>query len=569
LANDDHKKPAFIWVSIAIAISFWFLDSLMDTLIFDPQPFYIELFPLHEPKELWMRLIAVCLTISFGVYANSISKKQVSIDKQLRSEILERKKSEELLRKSEQSLHDFYAITADPDLSFDARVDRLLTLGCERFGTDIGILANISGNDYRVNNVVSPDNAIKKHTVFPLGDTYCQITIKAGAPVFYKRVVKTSLETHPAYLKFRLETYIGTRVVTGDILYGTLNFSSPNEREENFSQADLDFLQLMGEWIGNELQRQQSDKKHKQAVSVFNNTNDGILITDKNREIIAINKAFTSITGYMEEDAIGQNPRFLQSGHHDPEFYKKLWAEINSTGHWQGEIWNRRKDGELIPVWQNISVVKDKEGNIENYTSVFSDISAIKKYEERLQHAAHHDALTGLANRVLFDIHLDHTIQKSKRNSGCFALLFLDMDGFKEVNDSLGHSAGDHLLQQIAVRIKNCIRDEDTAARFGGDEFTVIIEEIKQATDAELVAAKIINAISEPISVRENAVNVSTSVGISIYPDDANDANELMYAADSAMFRAKNRGKNNYRLFSRMKDEKSSTEKTIKKEVGR
>ena len=368
------------------------------------------------------------------------------------------------------------------------------------------------------------------------------------------------MQLHPAYIKFKLETYIGTRIMINGKLFGTLNFSSPGVRKTDFTQADLDFLQIMGEWIGNELYRHESGRLHQQAMSVFNNTRDGILITDADRNIIAINKAFTSITGYTEDEAIGKN--------HDKEFYQKLWESVLTLDHWQGELWNRRRDGELIPVWQTITVVRDKEGRIENYTSVFSDISAIKQYEERLQHAAHHDALTGLANRLLFGIHLDHSLQKSKRNNEQFALLFLDLDGFKAVNDSLGHSAGDELLQQIASRIKSCVRDEDTAARFGGDEFTVILEGIHQATDAELVAAKLINAIAEPILIGGQSVCVSTSIGISLFPEDAEDGNGLMHAADTAMFRAKNRGKNNYRLFSRMDEEQPHTEYK-EKEVGR
>ena len=195
---------------------------------------------------------------------------------------------------------------------------------------------------------------------------------------------------------------------------------------------------------------------------------------------------------------------------------------------------------------------------MKNYTSVFSDISSIKEYEEKLKHAAHHDALTGLANRALFGIHLDRTYQDAKRNNEGFALLFLDLDGFKKVNDTLGHKAGDQLLQQIATRIKTCIRDVDTAARFGGDEFIIILAGIGQPSDAELVAAKIINTISEPVIFGDKSVTVSTSIGISLYPDDGADSEKLLHAADSAMFRAKSRGKNNYRLYSRSKEDQTT-----------
>ncbi|WP_455217027.1 diguanylate cyclase domain-containing protein, partial [Kaarinaea lacus] len=516
MPEKPDKRPVFIWAGIAIAVLFWLLDSLLDATVFEPEPFLKELFPVHEPSELWMRFIVISLLIAFGVYANAVARKRAATDEMLRIEIFERKETEKQLLHSEQSLHEFYKITSNYKQTFDEKINRLLKLGCRRFGTDIGILSNIYGNDYRVVDAVSPDDSLEKNTVFPIENTYCEVTIKARKPVSYKKVTDTDMQSHPAYIKFRLETYIGTRVMMGEKLFGTLNFSSPHARDTDFTQAEIDFLQIMGEWIGNELHRLHSDRLHQQAASVFKNTRDGILITDADRNIIAINKAFTSITGYTEEETIGKNPRFLQSGHHDKEFYRKLWESVLTLDHWQGEIWNRRRDGELIPVWQTITVVKDKDGQIENYTSVFSDISAIKQYEERLQHAAHHDALTGLANRVLFGIHLEHSLQKNRRNKGHFALLFLDLDGFKAVNDSLGHSSGDELLQQTATRIKQCLREEDTAARFGGDEFTIILEDIHEPTDAELVAAKLINAISEPVHIDHQTVSVSTSVGISL-----------------------------------------------------
>ena len=531
----------------------------MDTYIFEGESFLFELFPVHEPRELWMRFIVALLLIAFGILANAITKKRAVIEKNLEIEVLEHREAEDQLLRSEQGLHEFYNISSSVHQDFETRLERLLKLGCQRFDMDIGILSNIYGDEYKVVNVVSPDNGLEKGTIFPLGKTYCQITIDTEDPVSYVHMAESEMQTHPAYIEFKLEAYIGTRILVNGELYGTLNFSSPAPREREFTQGEMDFLQLMGVWVGGELLRQRSDTRLEQASTVFNNTKDGILITDKNRNIIAINKAFTAITGYTEEEVIGQNPRLLKSDRHDQKFYKNLWESVSSTGQWQGDIWNRRKDGTMIPVWQNISAVTDSKGNIKNYTSVFSDISSIKEYEEQLKHAAHHDALTGLANRVLFGVHLDHSLQKAKRNKGGFALLFLDLDGFKAVNDSLGHGAGDQLLQCVAQRLEECIRDEDTAARFGGDEFTIILEDIKQATGAELVAAKIINAISEPVTFGDQSICIATSIGISLYPDDGQESDELMHAADSAMFRAKSRGKNNYRLYSRSPEDQAAS----------
>jgi len=556
--NEQNRKPVFIWAGIAIAILFWMLDTLVDTYIFDAEPFLIELFPVHEPRELLMRIVAVLLILAFGFYANAVTLQRMKDEKNLEAEVLVRRAVEQELLQNEQFLHEFYDISSSIQQDFDTRLDRLLRLGCQRFDMEIGILSNINDDDYKVVNVVSPNNALEKNTVFPLGKTYCQITIDTEEPVSYTYMAESEMQMHPAYIEFKLEAYIGTRILVGGELYGTLNFSSPTPRDKEFTQGEIDFLQLMSEWVGAEILQQRLERRHQQAISVFNNTNDGILITDSDRNIIAVNKAFTTITGYTEEEAIGKNPRFLKSDHQDQIFYKKLWDTINSTGQWQGDIWNRNKNGKIIPIWQNISVVKDDKGNVKNYTSVFSDISSIKEYEEKLKHAAHHDALTGLANRALFGIHLDRTYQDAKRNNEGFALLFLDLDGFKKVNDTLGHKAGDQLLQQIATRIKTCIRDVDTAARFGGDEFIIILAGIGQPSDAELVAAKIINTISEPVIFGDKSVTVSTSIGISLYPDDGADSEKLLHAADSAMFRAKSRGKNNYRLYSRSKEDQTN-----------
>jgi len=559
MPSNQNKQPIFIWAGIAIALLFWILDSFLDSYVFGSTPFLTELFPLHEPDEVWERVFVGSLLIAFSVFANTITKKRFIIEKNLKIEVQEHREAEKQLLRSEQSLHEFYNISSSVHQDFDTRLERLLKLGCQRFDMDIGILSNINGDEYKVVEAVSPDNGLEKGTIFPLGKTYCQITIDTEEPVSYTHMAESEMQMHPAYIEFKLEAYIGTRILLGDELYGTLNFSSPTPHEREFSQGEMDFLQLMGVWVSTELLRQRSEAKLEQASTVFNNTKDGILITDKNRNIIAINKAFTAITGYTEEEVIGQNPRLLKSDRHDQKFYKTLWKSVSSTGQWQGDIWNRRKDGTVVPVWQNISIVKDDKGNVKNYTSVFSDISSIKEYEEQLKHAAHHDALTGLANRVLFGVHLDHNLQKAKRNKGGFALLFLDLDGFKAVNDSMGHNAGDQLLQCVAQRLEECIRDEDTAARFGGDEFTIILEDIKQATDAELVTAKIINAISEPVVFGDQSISVSASIGISLYPDDGQECEELMHAADSAMFRAKSRGKNNYRLYSRSpEDQKAS-----------
>lgn len=297
-------------------------------------------------------------------------------------------------------------------------------------------------------------------------------------------------------------------------------------------------------------ERKQAEEQQRQAATVFDNTMEAIMIADAERNILAVNKAYTKITGYEPEEVVGKNPRLNQSGKHDQDFYREIWQTLERTGQWQGELWNRRKDGELYPVWENISVVKDDKGRITHHIAVMADISPIKQAEERLTYLAHYDALTELPNRLTFTTNLEHALERAKRHQRKVALLFLDLDHFKLINDTLGHAAGDRLLEVIAKRLKNSVRAEDLAARLGGDEFTVILEEINHPEDAALLAEKIILAVAGPVRVGDHEVVTSTSIGISIYPDDASSAGDLAKAADTAMYRAKNRGRHTYEFYT-------------------
>jgi diguanylate cyclase (GGDEF)-like protein/PAS domain S-box-containing protein len=297
-------------------------------------------------------------------------------------------------------------------------------------------------------------------------------------------------------------------------------------------------------------ERKRTEEQLRQAATVFNSTMEAIIIANAERKIVAVNQAYTNITGFETEEVLGEDPRVHQSGRHDDEFYREIWESLARTGQWQGEIWNRRKSGEVFPAWENISVVKDDEGRITNYVSVLSDISTIKQAEERLSQLAHHDALTGLPNRLAFSANLEQALERAKRHKQKVALLFLDLDRFKVINDTLGHAAGDRLLQAVSTRLKECVRAEDTVARLGGDEFTVILGEITQPEDAALLARKIIDAINDPILIEDREVLTSTSIGISIYPDDARNAEDLSKAADAAMYRAKERGRHTYEFYT-------------------
>ena len=302
--------------------------------------------------------------------------------------------------------------------------------------------------------------------------------------------------------------------------------------------------------LQNITERKDSEERLRQAATVFENTNDAIVITGPDNKIISVNKAFTDITGYQHEEVIGKNPRVLKSGLHDQEYYKQLWDSLQQHGRWRGEIWNRRKNGEIFPAWENISKVTDPHGEALNYVSVFSDITAIKESEQRLTHLAHHDALTELPNRLLFTANLNHALERAKRYKQKVALLFLDLDRFKLINDTLGHAVGDRLLQAIATRLKKRVRAEDTVARLGGDEFTIILSEISNAEDAGTLAEKIIADVSVPVHIDDQEVVISTSIGISLYPQDADNSEDLARAADAAMYRAKDHGRNTYQYYS-------------------
>lgn len=286
------------------------------------------------------------------------------------------------------------------------------------------------------------------------------------------------------------------------------------------------------------------------AATVFEATGEGLFVTDDKRRIIHVNPAFTELTGYSAEEVLGRTPKFLASGRHPPEFYDHIFKALTETGKWQGEIWNRRKTGEMFAEWLNISVVRNDRGEISNYVAVFSDITSRKQDEERLSYQANHDPLTRLPNRTLFQERLSRALTRAHRNQSIVALLFIDLDFFKQVNDTLGHLAGDILLQQVAERLSSCVRQGDTVARLAGDEFTVILEDITEPRDGAVVAHKILSLLAEPFDLQGHEARISSSIGVALYPSDGGDAQTLIKLADAAMYRAKHQGRNACRFHS-------------------
>jgi diguanylate cyclase (GGDEF)-like protein/PAS domain S-box-containing protein len=297
-------------------------------------------------------------------------------------------------------------------------------------------------------------------------------------------------------------------------------------------------------------QRKESEAKLQQAVQIIEHTMEGVVITDAEGRITSVNPAFCEITGYSEKEIISLHPDLLKSDRHPPEFFEELWKKVQETGSWRGEIWNQRKNGELYPAWMTISCVHDDAGKVLHYVTVFSDITSIKQSQSQLEHLAHHDSLTNLPNRLLFEDRLQHAISQAKRQSRQLAVLFLDLDRFKNINDSLGHAMGDDLLKEVAKRLQAILRDGDTAARLGGDEFTVLVENLEDPSQAAVVASKIQENFKMPYQIAGRELHVTTSIGISIYPDDGLTVADLTKNADAAMYQAKEQGRNNYRYYT-------------------
>ncbi|EGV52297.1 EAL domain-containing protein [Candidatus Endoriftia persephone] len=297
-------------------------------------------------------------------------------------------------------------------------------------------------------------------------------------------------------------------------------------------------------------ERKAVKRRLRLATTVFDNTHDGILVTDEKGTILTVNPAFSEITGYSEAEVRGQNPRLLRSGKQRADFYEAMWSTIRQRGRWQGEIRNRNRDGDIFPAWLTISSVKDDQGEVTNYVGIFSDISPLKHSLEQIEHLANHDPLTGLPNRLLFLDRLKVAVRQARRGGHALAVLFLDIDRFKDINDSLGHAMGDQLLLEMAARVRGQVREEDTVARLGGDEFVILIGDVESASEAELVARKVMQGLEVPIRLETSEIILRVSMGISLYPNDGESADELIRHADIAMYHAKERGLSEYHFYN-------------------
>jgi diguanylate cyclase (GGDEF)-like protein/PAS domain S-box-containing protein len=289
------------------------------------------------------------------------------------------------------------------------------------------------------------------------------------------------------------------------------------------------------------------------AATAFE-SQEGILVTDANNVILRVNRAFTKVTGYSAEDAIGKTPALLTSGYHDADFYESMWRSINETGLWEGEIWNRRKNGEVYPEHLIITAVKDNAGVVTNYVATLNDITVHKAAAKEIHHLAFYDALTRLPNRRLLLDRLNHALAASTRSGKEGAVLFLDLDHFKTLNDTLGHDIGDLLLQQVAERLTACVREGDTVARLGGDEYVIMLEDLSEhdieaAAQAEVIGEKILIALNKPYHLGAHEHHCTSSIGITLFNDHKSGIEELLKQADIAMYQAKKSGRNTLRFF--------------------
>lgn len=297
-------------------------------------------------------------------------------------------------------------------------------------------------------------------------------------------------------------------------------------------------------------ERKRLEEELKLAATVFDASSASIVITDADNRIVSVNPAFTTITGYEPHEVIGRNPSILSSGKQPKEFYREMWRSLGRNKHWHGELWNRRKDGQIFAEQLTINVIVNKDGSVHRHVAIFSDITEKKQAEDLMWRQANYDTVTNLPNRRLFLDRLDQEIKKCRRSTQSLAVFFIDLDHFKEVNDAHGHNIGDQLLIEAARRLNSCVRTTDTVARLGGDEFTVILTGLAETTQVETVAKKIIEVLKQSFHIDGIKLHISGSVGIALFPGDATEASDLITKADIAMYASKRQGRNRYCLYS-------------------
>ncbi|MEO2055346.1 MAG: EAL domain-containing protein [Nitrospira sp.] len=492
--QEKTTEVNLIRFAVGVGVLFWFLESWIDTLFID-EPYLVRLLQA-DSNEIWMRSFIIVTIICFAVYA------QRAIGKI--------KLTEEARRESEKRFRIIFEQGTDSIVLVDAVT---------------GALAEF--NDKAVETL---GYTREKFQTLKVAD-FEIVEAEEDAKKYREMILKGESATYET----KLRTKDG-RIL--DILKSSRTLSIQGREYILYLYHDI-------------TERKRAEDNRRLAVSVFESAAEGITVTDANRNILTVNPAFTEITGYTPEEIVGKNPRILASGKHDAAFYKEMWDTIHAKGRWSGEIWERRKNGEIFPEWLTVTSIKDDKGKVVRYTGLFNDITKQKLNEEDMYYRAHYDQLTGLANRLLFSERLSQAMKHSKRKNKILALMFIDLDRFKNVNDTFGHSLGDYLLKEAGNRFQACVKEDDSVARSGGDEFLILLPNINDKEDAEAVAKEIIEQSSLPFRLKGHDAFVSASIGITMFPADGDDVTTMLKNSDMAMYQAKDAGRNTYKFFNR------------------
>lgn len=508
--------------------------------------------------------------------------------------VTDRVRSEEKIRRSLSLLDSINnaqaSIIADqkPGEVFDSLLDDILALTKSAFGFIGETLTDENDAVYvkvmAITNVAWNDESQKLYDKISKGglefrnlDNLMGSVAKSGKPVIANDAPNDSRRGgipsgHP-----EIKRYMGLPIYKGSKLVGVVGMAN---RRSGYDEELARFLEPFLSTCANIIEAIRSEKKRKQVEGelaliskIFETANEGVMITDVDTNIIMVNPAVTDITGYESSELIGKTPRILKSDRNDDSFYNDMWRAIGSGGKWQGEIWNRRKNGEAYLEWLSITSISNERGVVVKYISTFHDISELRRSKEQLAYSATHDSLTKLPNRRLFEDRLSQAIASTHRKNSNLGVLLLSLDRFKKVNESLGHAAGDVLLQLISERLSETIKEGDTLARWGGDEFVFIIEEVGQPQDIVNIAARMVDTIAAPFMVGDQELYLTASVGATLYPLSASDIKTLMQTADLAMKRAKEHGGANFQLYTPAMDSQAyealSLERDLRKALAR
>jgi len=446
----------------------------------------------------------------------------------------------------EQAIHTLMETTAGTvgEPFFEIVVRRL----CVWLDVDCALVGFLDGQHRVTTIAMQLDGKPASNFTYSLKDTPCD-KIKCCNFSFHPKNITQLFPNDKDLAKLKAESYVGVALKDKNSnVIGIL--CAISRRELTLPRNAEEVLNIIAARAAAELERKLSEEDLMLASHVYEHTIEGIMVTDIKGQILSVNPAFTSITGYSAEEAIGNTPRLLKSNKHDQQFYKQMWHSLITHGSWKGEIWNRRKSGEIYPERLTISTIKDPNGKAHRYTAIFYDITDIKESEDKIRHRAFHDPLTELPNRLLFQDRLLQAIAHAKRSGSQLAIMFMDVDYFKNLNDSLGHHMGDIFLHRLATQLTDIIRTEDTVSRVGGDEFTILLTQISSEADAASIANKILTLFKSPFELGGHNIHLGASIGIALYPNDGGDTEVLIRNADTAMYHAKERGRNNYQFFT-------------------